>query len=122
MNITDKSSTTDLIQPTLLSDNQTQQKEITALETVLAGIWANHLTVEQVGVDDNFFELGGQSIDAIEIISEIRDIFQVSLYLNALNVNPTVSGLAQSLTKNAAQKERVETIASLVLETIETER
>jgi len=41
----------------------------TEVEAKLAGIWAQVLGVERVGVTDNFFELGGDSILSIQIIS-----------------------------------------------------
>jgi non-ribosomal peptide synthase protein (TIGR01720 family) len=37
------------------------------VEEVLAGIWAEVLGVERVGVNDNFFELGGDSILSIQV-------------------------------------------------------
>ena len=40
----------------------------TELERQIAGIWAEALRLEQVGVEDNFFDLGGDSILAIQII------------------------------------------------------
>ncbi|HWS54338.1 MAG TPA: amino acid adenylation domain-containing protein [Pyrinomonadaceae bacterium] len=40
-----------------------------AVEEVLAGIWAEVLRVDQVGVHDNFFGLGGDSILSIQVIA-----------------------------------------------------
>jgi acyl-CoA synthetase (AMP-forming)/AMP-acid ligase II/acyl carrier protein len=97
------------------------QIQPTALETVLAGIWANYLRLEQVGIHDNFFELGGQSLDAVEIIGEIQEIFQVSLSPRALSMTPTVTELAQSLATTPAEKSRLEEIAQLTLEILQTE-
>ncbi|WP_320099157.1 phosphopantetheine-binding protein, partial [Klebsiella pneumoniae] len=42
------------------------------LEDVLAGIWADVLKAERVGVHDNFFELGGDSILSIQVVSRAR--------------------------------------------------
>jgi amino acid adenylation domain-containing protein/non-ribosomal peptide synthase protein (TIGR01720 family) len=42
----------------------------TFAEERLAGIWAEVLGVEQVGIHDNFFELGGDSILSIQIIAK----------------------------------------------------
>jgi amino acid adenylation domain-containing protein/non-ribosomal peptide synthase protein (TIGR01720 family) len=41
----------------------------TPQEELLAGIWADVLNIERVGVHDNFFELGGDSIISIQVIS-----------------------------------------------------
>src|SRR5262245_59359748 len=41
-------------------------------EEVLAGIWAEVLGVERVGVRDNYFELGGDSILSILIATRAR--------------------------------------------------
>jgi amino acid adenylation domain-containing protein len=40
-----------------------------AAEALLAGIWAEVLRVERVGIHDNFFDLGGESILAIQAAS-----------------------------------------------------
>ena len=41
----------------------------TPAEITLAGIWADVLRIERVGIHDNFFELGGDSILSIQIIA-----------------------------------------------------
>jgi amino acid adenylation domain-containing protein/non-ribosomal peptide synthase protein (TIGR01720 family) len=44
----------------------------TPAEHALAGIWAEVLGVERVGVEDNFFGLGGDSILSIQVVSRAR--------------------------------------------------
>jgi amino acid adenylation domain-containing protein/non-ribosomal peptide synthase protein (TIGR01720 family) len=44
----------------------------TPVEEVLAGIWAEVLGQERVGVEESFFELGGDSILAIQVASRAR--------------------------------------------------
>ncbi|MEK8017413.1 MAG: amino acid adenylation domain-containing protein, partial [Candidatus Parabeggiatoa sp.] len=39
-------------------------------EELLAGIWADILGVERVGIHDNFFELGGDSILSIQVVAK----------------------------------------------------
>jgi len=44
----------------------------TPTEELLAGIWAEILDVEQVGVKDNFFELGGHSLLSLQVIVRLE--------------------------------------------------
>ncbi|MGO9817435.1 MAG: phosphopantetheine-binding protein, partial [Acidocella sp.] len=41
-------------------------------EEVLAGIYAQVLGVERVGVDDSFFDLGGDSILSMQVVGRAR--------------------------------------------------
>ncbi|PRC49372.1 hypothetical protein C6A85_75060, partial [Mycobacterium sp. ITM-2017-0098] len=43
-----------------------------AVEEILAGIYAQVLGLEQVGVDESFFELGGDSILSMQVAARAR--------------------------------------------------
>ncbi|HYN21172.1 MAG TPA: phosphopantetheine-binding protein, partial [Thermoanaerobaculia bacterium] len=88
----------------------------TPLEQVLAGAWEEALGVDRVGVEDGFFDLGGHSLLATQVISWVREAFEVEVPLRELFERPTVAGLAAALTADAATRQRVERTAELLLE------
>ncbi|HEX9314155.1 MAG TPA: amino acid adenylation domain-containing protein, partial [Actinomycetota bacterium] len=65
----------------------------TETEAVLAGIWAEVLGAERVGVEDNFFELGGDSILSIQVVSRARQA-GLSLMPRDLFVHQSIASLA----------------------------
>ncbi|MFC6022919.1 amino acid adenylation domain-containing protein, partial [Plantactinospora solaniradicis] len=64
-------------------------------QELLAGIWAELLGVDQIGVHDNFFTLGGHSLLATQVVSRIRAVFAVEVPVAALFDGPTIAGLAE---------------------------
>jgi amino acid adenylation domain-containing protein len=83
----------------------------TAVEKVLAGIYADLLGVEQVGVADNFFELGGHSLLATQVISRVREFFNVEVPLPWFFKGGTVAELARVVQNAGGDKDQVEKIA-----------
>lgn len=71
----------------------------TELERTLVAIWAEVLQVDpaQVGTQHNFFDLGGHSLLAIQLLSRMRNTFQVELPIRELMDNPTIAGVAAAI-------------------------
>ncbi|WDD36594.1 amino acid adenylation domain-containing protein (plasmid) [Nostoc sp. UHCC 0926] len=78
----------------------------TAVEKVLAEIWAKILRLEQVGIYDKFFELGGDSILSMQIIAKAN---QVGLHITPKHLfeHQTIAELAVvAITNQSIQAEQ----------------
>jgi amino acid adenylation domain-containing protein len=76
----------------------------TAVEEVLAGIWAEVLHLERVGVHDNFFSLGGHSLLAVTLVARMR---RRGLHadVRALFTTPTIAELATAVRSGTLEME-----------------
>src|SRR6202008_2516319 len=78
-----------------------------AVEEILAGIYAQVLGVERVGVDESFFDLGGDSLSAMRLIAAINTSLDADLSVRAVFEAPTVARLAPRIGGEAGRLPRV---------------
>src|SRR5215204_3977512 len=78
-----------------------------AVEEILAGIYAQVLGLERVGVDDSFFDLGGDSISAMRLIAAINTGLDADLGVRTVFEAPTVAQLAPRIGGEAGRLPRL---------------
>jgi amino acid adenylation domain-containing protein len=66
-------------------------------EEDVAAIWREVFHRERIGAVDDFFEAGGHSLLATQVVSRVRERFQVELPMRILFDQPTIRGLAQAV-------------------------
>ena len=86
-------------------EESNRQEEVrTPVEELLAGIWAEVLGVEEVGLKENFFDLGGHSLLATRVVSRIRQVFNTEVELRSLFEHPTIAELARYILSSSADQ------------------
>jgi aspartate racemase len=83
-------------------------KPRTSVEELLAGIWAEVLKLEKVGIHDNFFDLGGHSLKATQVMSRVREALRVDLPLRVMFEAPTIAELASIVEQSMSQSYELE--------------
>jgi amino acid adenylation domain-containing protein len=69
----------------------------TSVEEILAGIWAALLGRERIGLKDDFFDLGGHSLLATQLMSRLRETFEVEVPLRIIFETPSLEALARAI-------------------------
>jgi amino acid adenylation domain-containing protein len=101
-----------LPEPAVQSPEETYMGPRSETEQRVAQIWADLLELERVGVNDHFLDLGGHSLLATQLISRLRDAFQIELSPDYLFEAGTIAQVAQYIetigwvTRTSQQLER----------------
>jgi hypothetical protein len=74
----------------------------TPIETELARLWAEVLDLEGLGIHDLFLDIGGNSLLASQLVTRVRDAFQLDLPLPYLLASATIADMAVMITQHLA--------------------
>jgi amino acid adenylation domain-containing protein len=86
------------------------------VELALAGIWADTLGLDRVGIHDNFFtHLGGHSLLATQLLARVNDAFRAQLPLQCIFESPTVADFAGAMRAHPGLATRLDRTAELLL-------
>jgi acyl carrier protein len=68
---------------------------LTPTQEVLLEIFRSVLRAEKVELKDDFFDLGGHSVLVTQVVSRVRQAFQVEISMRHVFAAPTVAALAE---------------------------
>ena len=88
----------------------------TRLESQLAELYQDMLGAGHVGIHDNFFDLGGNSLVATQLLSRLRELFEVEIALRALFEAPTVAELGVVIVREQASRVDEDELAAALRE------
>jgi amino acid adenylation domain-containing protein len=92
------------------------------IEATLASIWQELLHVERVGRRDNFFELGGHSLLIAQLVSRIRNIFELEVPLANLFDNPSLMAMANCMVDQITKQFESDDLVSMLDEAVQIEQ
>ena len=79
----------DLFNSYIKASNNTEKK--------LIEIWEDLLGISPIGINDNFFDLGGNSLLLTQLVSKVRNIFQIGITLEQTFEKPHIESLAKKI-------------------------
>jgi amino acid adenylation domain-containing protein len=78
-------------------DNDGFSTPRTAIEQRICEVWRKVLGTDRVGVEDNFFDAGGDSLQLLEVHSELEKLFPIKISITDLFSYTTIDSLARHL-------------------------
>ena len=76
----------------------------TAVERVMAEIWAEVLERSGVGATDHFFEQGGHSLLVVRLLARIHDTFGIDLSVRDVFARPTLEAMAADVERRVLEE------------------
>jgi phthiocerol/phenolphthiocerol synthesis type-I polyketide synthase E len=86
------------------------------LERQVADLWQQVLGTGGFDIRESFLELGGNSLLAVQLISRVRDLFEVNVPVGDFLRVPTVIAMAESIALAQAQASEVPGLEDLLFE------
>ncbi|RPI10351.1 MAG: hypothetical protein EHM65_08210, partial [Acidobacteriales bacterium] len=97
------------------SQTAAEARPRTELEQQLAAVWADLLGIPAVGIHDNFFDLGGHSLLAVQLLSRVRQAYEVDLSLDVVYSSAfTVADLAKAIEVRMIEQAGADQYASIL--------
>jgi len=94
----------------------TQLAPRTPLEAQIAAIWREVLPMETINIEADFFASGGDSLIATQVITRLRQTFQIDLPLRTLFEQPTIAALAATIEAQELALAETATMAEILAE------
>lgn len=86
------------------------------IEITIAAVWTAILGINKIGSNDAFNSLGGNSLLAIQVVSGIKDEFEVSISTDEFVNNPTVFKLGELVLEKILGEHSTEDLEKLLNE------
>ena len=87
-----------------LFEKQAQNNEIVApqneLENKVLSIWKSVLELEEISIVDKFFDIGGNSLNALELVAEIKKKFNIEIGIRQIFEMPSIKEQAEYIKEN----------------------
>jgi len=90
-----------------VKEDMTSYLEKEDTETKILKVWRNVLLVDDIRLTDKFFEIGGNSINIVQVSTELNKVFNVEISIKDMLRLPTISDLAQHISKSRMEYEHI---------------
>jgi amino acid adenylation domain-containing protein len=86
------------------------------MEETIGELWQRVLGIENIGINDDFLELGGDSLAALQLMSRLRETFDVEPPLARFFESPTISNVALLVVQQLAESADSSALSEILLE------